>query len=565
MDGKGRRLPLHTGLGRVWSGALLAVALVFACGAGLLAQDGAQQQRPRPAAPSEPYAAAVYGVLETHCARCHQAGAVDGAATGADGGISNILALDELVRQATLIRAGEPEASALFNTIYSGHAPLGVFIGAPSGEPSAADVAAVRDWIRKLPAGAACDQRPRLGTRHAADHIERLVAEAGQGGSAHLRFISLAHLHDACASAEELASYRRGAAQVLAALSPLAHITPPEPIDPEQLVLKVDRAALGLSRMQWDDLTADYGMSRLPPAQLSAETVAALGTARGVVNGDWLAAAARSAAVVARLRPDPAEVVTRLGSDTGDVAALAGLYQGLVGTRRAAAELGYAVGELEQALGKVQGPVAAAARRLRQGAVARADALSVYGALLEGGPGSGALTGDGIAVRPTAMTLAVWLDADTHRVGQTATFNVAASDDCFLTLINVDTRGQATVLFPNEFDQDNELRGGKPVRVPADDAAYRFRLSERGRETVVGICTETPRPIDTIRHDFERLRFTVLGDWQSFQIRAYEDANKPVASPPGNRRRGVRQPEVIQAERRGLEPQARTSVTIEVK
>ena len=107
--------------------AMLALGLVLAS-AGVLAQDAA----PRPpsggataesapaaagsgpaapsqplGAPSDPVAAAAYAVLETHCARCHQAGKLDRPAPA--GAFGNVLRLDELASAPYLVAPGNPD------------------------------------------------------------------------------------------------------------------------------------------------------------------------------------------------------------------------------------------------------------------------------------------------------------------------------------------------------------------------------------------------------------------------------------------------------------------------
>ena len=99
--------------------------------------------------------------------------------------------------------------------------------------------------------------------------------------------------------------------------------------------------------------------------------------------------------------------------------------------------------------------------------------------------------------------------------------------------VGVDRNGRGTVVYPNDFDQNNLLEAGKELRVPAEGAPYQFRLREPGKETVVGICLGGPKPPFGIKHDFERQRFTELGDYRAFLIRAAtadaQDRNSPAA------------------------------------
>lgn len=553
------------GLAIRWFAVLAGVALAVTGGGRLLAQSEAEpvERATAPAAPAEPIAAAAYGVLDKYCAGCHQAGQTGTARP--HGHFGNVLALDDLVRRGTLVRPGEPEASPVFNMIYSGHAPLGLFQGAPTGEPSAAEVAAIRDWIKQIPAGAdsaACSGRKRLGVGHVGQQAAREVAAATWEQQSRLRFVSLVHLADGCLGEDEL---RRHGDELSAMLASLG-VVGARVVDAERTVFVVELAEQGLTRDVWDDLARRFPLARLAQAKLPLEVETATGTALGVMNGDWLAAwFAAQYDGGAKTWADGGASVLQQGPGW---LALADLYMGPIGLRRAAGELGLTVQELDQSLRQVGGARMAAAQALRRGAISRADALEVYSALLDGGPGAGAVR-DPVPAKTRAMMLALWTDADTYSVGQEATFYVQASDDCHLTLINVDARGRATVLFPSELERENAMLAGVTLVLPAANAPYRFRVTEKGRETLVGICTETARPIDGIWHDFDRLRFTVLGDWADFQMRAYEDAGKPPSSPlardRGVRRRGSSAPEMLLPEKRGLEPQARAAVSFVVR
>ena len=82
-----------------------------------------------------------------------------------------------------------------------------------------------------------------------------------------------------------------------------------------------------------------------------------------------------------------------------------------------------------------------------------------------------------------------------------------------------DRNGRGTVVYPNDFEQNNYLDAAKEIRVPADGAPYVFRLREPGRETLIGICQTGSKLLNGIKHDFERQRFTELGDYKSFLAR----------------------------------------------
>jgi hypothetical protein len=66
------------------------------------------------------------------------------------------------------------------------------------------------------------------------------------------------------------------------------------------------------------------------------------------------------------------------------------------------------------------------------------------------------------------------------------------------------------------------------LKVPRADAGYRLRLNDKGIERIVALCnTATSGAVDGIRHDFERQRFTELGDYRAFLARALTPQAEP--------------------------------------
>lgn len=544
--------------------ALVALVAFVAAGEGL-----AQEARPGGAALHD----AARAVIERHCARCHQSDRM--VSERPQGGIVDILALDDAAREGVLVRPGLPEASALFNVLYTGHPPGGYLSHGSNGEPAADEIAAVRDWILSLAEDrdGGCKER-RLGPAHAPAAVARAIAASDRNRRKSLRFVSLVHLADSCRSAREIADHVQAIRWVVSAASRTSVPFEPRLVDAEGRVLDLDLERLGWDAQAWEQLTARFPLAGLPPFELGPELLAELGTRRAIVSADWLASAllepATSAALLGRVMdgagPGDNPLDGLASKDRALIAALAALYARPVTVRVAAAEAGLTPQQLDQQLLLVGGSAAFGARRLRQAAISRSEVLRVYAALLEGGPAGGHDTsGDSPGSQPR---IAVWADRDTYATGQALSLQAETDSACHLSLINVDARGRATVLFPNGFEPDNLLQPRQRITVPGVDAPYRFRLSERGRETVIGICTATARAIDGIRHDFDRLYFTVLGDWLGFQIRAYEDVGKPV--PPERerrrvRRRGQRAAPVVEVPRRGSEVQARTAFTIDVQ
>jgi hypothetical protein len=160
------------------------------------------------------------------------------------------------------------------------------------------------------------------------------------------------------------------------------------------------------------------------------------------------------------------------------------------------------------------------------------------------------------------LELTLRADKEAYASGDVVTFYARANADCHLTLIGVDNAGMATVLFPNEFEQNNLLAAGQELRVPGERAPYRFRAKEEGRETLVGVCTVGVKIADGIRQDYERQWFTTLGDWRAFLKRALEGRS---AEPRSGRRTSRTRAQAKAAAALRPEHHARTAITYEVR
>lgn len=129
-------------------------------------------------------------------------------------------------------------------------------------------------------------------------------------------------------------------------------------------------------------------------------------------------------------------------------------------------------------------------------------------------------------------------DRSSYNVNDLPVFTIKAKQDCHLTLIDVDGTGDGTVIFPNKFQQDNFVAAGKAVEFPAADSPFRFRLKDRGTETVIAICNASGKDVDGIKHDFESRGFTPLGNYREFLTRQIQvigaekvaEAQKPAPS-----------------------------------
>lgn len=445
-------------------------------------------------------------VLETHCARCHQSGKLENPP--AKGNLGNVLDLDALSAREDLVVPGDPDASRLYQIMLARHRPQSVFFGPVPG-PTAAEIGAVRDWLAALP-----PREPTCGgkTPVGVDGLKRDIAawrKAFEPDPAKpLRFISLANLHNVCRSDAQLAAYRDAVATLLGRLTRNT-VTGLDTVGEASLLLAFRPSDLGLTAEAWD-LRAGRGDAI--PDVVTAESLAARALAALTPAAD---AVASSGAIA---RANAATPAAKLIDGLDPVDALALEYTRHVVSERAAAELHLTPNELRDRLASLSGGDAILGKRLIQSGLPR-SAWEVLKASLTGRQPAQPLQSP-----PSADTLhlALWSDAVSYQAGDLLTLYAAPSADCHLTIVAVETGGLATVLFPNDTALDNKIKAGTTLQLPPPGAPFQFRLDKPGRHSLVAICNAIAKRPQGIGHDFERQRFTVLGDWRTFLVETAE-------------------------------------------
>ncbi len=475
-----------------------------------------------------------------------------------------MLALEEIARDPALIRPGVPDASGLYLSILANRMPP------DSGHAAAEELRgdelqALRDWINELPveAGARCAGRKRVAPDEIGQVLSSVVSAADPATAERLRFISLAHLHNACLEREAIEGFVQGVRVLIAGFGRSAGPGSVKRIGPGGAILVLDLAEAGWVPAQWEVLAAADAMRSLPVGAVSEAVREATQSRWPLLAADRMAHNAlqgrvrdmlqdlaaqsghgsgsaslggRQAVLDAGNPQMPAQMV-RLGLDPKlriwgltPLGALGHAYRRPADLRRAAADFGIEPEQLFKNLKSLDGADALTAGLLRQGVARRADVerLLVRLAAREGPlAGSPAQSPTVSIIMPPSpdgpspgdaqpFDLAVWGDKNDYAVGDPVVLHAQAGSDCYLTLIGVDKDKRAIVLFPNDFERNNKLAAGQIMRVPGAGAGYAFRFDDKARELIVGICSKTAKPPDSIVHDFERLRFTVLGDWQIF-------------------------------------------------
>lgn len=250
---------------------------------------------------------------------------------------------------------------------------------------------------------------------------------------------------------------------------------------------------------------------------------------------------------------------------------------------RAATEFGIESGTLEASIAATSGRTQLLLRRLAAGLVGRAEFEGEYRSVLAD-LRKVALAPDPSAVPPAVEpidpgpTLTLLADKVAYKTGDTLQLTIKTKTDCYLTLISIDQKGRGTVLYPSDFEPSNLLAADRELQLPASGAPYLFRLKTKGRETIVAVCNTAGASIDGIRHDFERQRFTDLGDYGAFLTqaeaqagaqaadrRAAQTAPAPVTDAKGRlKRRNPMKPDVPDTRPRP-DQLTHTAITIEIR
>jgi Domain of unknown function (DUF4384) len=271
--------------------SLLVAALVLGGLQSVAAQETRWTGPPAaigaPKQPDDPTAAKAFAVLDRACAQCHQTGKLSVRAAGR--GFSNVLDLEAVARDGTLVRPGNPDGSRLYVLMQTRIAPHDSDAAGKDLALSGTDLDAVRDWISGLKPTSACTDRAVVTAAETSRAMQQALAAAPVDAAPSIRFLSLTHIHNSCAATADMAAYRYAAVVALNSLSWGLKPIVLDTIDPAESVLRVDLKQLGWDAARWDRLVANYPYAALDAAPADLQRGS---PARISVRADWFAASA---------------------------------------------------------------------------------------------------------------------------------------------------------------------------------------------------------------------------------------------------------------------------------
>jgi hypothetical protein len=154
---------------------------------------------------------------------------------------------------------------------------------------------------------------------------------------------------------------------------------------------------------------------------------------------------------------------------------------------------------------------------------AAGGAPAAAGGAPAGGPGG---PGKQPQVAKASVTdIAITSDKDVYRQNELAIFTVVSAKDCFLTVTDIDEKGEGTVLFPNKFVTNNRIKANVEIVLPPPGAPFQYRLKDQGAETVTAVCSDVNQAVDGIKHDFNKQAFTAVPNYsRSIAVEAAKPA-----------------------------------------
>jgi hypothetical protein len=141
-------------------------------------------------------------------------------------------------------------------------------------------------------------------------------------------------------------------------------------------------------------------------------------------------------------------------------------------------------------------------RATRSGSVDRKET----GFYVERSGGQESATGPASAPPPSAtdddVRIKLWANQTKYRIGDRMALGFATNRDAYVTLVNVGTSGEVTILFPNRFSGSHGVKGGKTYSVPEAGDSYELEIKgPPGVELVYALVTL--KPVAFLPTDFQ--------------------------------------------------------------
>jgi len=113
--------------------------------------------------------------------------------------------------------------------------------------------------------------------------------------------------------------------------------------------------------------------------------------------------------------------------------------------------------------------------------------------------------------------LALTSDKSKYKANDNAVLTIQSTRDCYLTLVDIDQKGVATVLLPNDYQRDNHIKAGDIIHFPGADAGYSYQVAptNKGAERIMAVCDMKQKNPLSIVQDYKASGFTEIPDFVS--------------------------------------------------
>ncbi len=96
---------------------------------------------------------------------------------------------------------------------------------------------------------------------------------------------------------------------------------------------------------------------------------------------------------------------------------------------------------------------------------------------------------------PSDMKVATWVDREdaTYKVGETVTVYVKATQDSYVTVLNIGSSGKVHVIFPNKYQTENRIVANSTLEIPGKNDAFKLKVGgPSGNDLIKVIVTNKP-------------------------------------------------------------------------
>jgi len=92
-----------------------------------------------------------------------------------------------------------------------------------------------------------------------------------------------------------------------------------------------------------------------------------------------------------------------------------------------------------------------------------------------------------------AVTIKIWPDKQAYKVGDPLRLMFETNKDAYVTLVNIGTTGKVSIIYPNEVNSNNQVKGKTVYSMPPSGENYEITLSgPAGVELVYALVTVQP-------------------------------------------------------------------------